>query len=400
MGGAPGGSVIQCAIVESPIASTGGLRALGVLAWASMVVFSLGCTSAETPEEPDPGPKMPEGGLLDYPVDAIGPFHVGYRSFYHTYQPKGVDGPREILVNLWYPTLDEEGTPPAYLNVFVDEDVFEGASVAPPMEAAGYPVHLHTHGYSGFGGTSSDMMHWFASHGWIAIAPDHKGNTLPEHKDKVPLTISSLRSMDLTASLDALESLPADDPLAGKCRTDRVLLSGHSFGARTAWATGGAKYDVAAIQAMCDSGTAFSEPCTPEQIAVFGEGLGDPRVAAGIPMAGGVGDEPGWFGYDGYDAVNKPYMLMTGTLDPVGAENVWTRVTSIDFTWLDFEGGCHQLFALGGCAEFPELEGWALVNTYAFSFARRHILGDTSDRVKGILDGTEVLSSKVHYQHK
>ncbi|WP_170319553.1 chlorophyllase/cutinase-like alpha/beta fold protein [Polyangium spumosum] len=376
------------------------LLALGIGSGSLLSLLS-GCAPEAPPSNPDTGPKMPEGDLLDYPVDAPGPFRVGYRSFLYTYQPKGVPGPREIRVNLWYPTLDEEGTPPRYINVFPDEDVFEGASVAPPMEAAGYPVHLHSHGYSGFGGTSSDMMRWFASHGWVAVAPDHKGNTLPEHEDTVPLTMSFLRPMDLTASLDALEALPADDPLSGKCRTDEVLLSGHSFGGRTAWATGGAVHDLAAIQAMCDAGSKFSEPCTPEQIAVFGEGLGEPRVAAAIPMASGVGaDEPGWFGYDGYDAVNKPFMQMSGSLDPVGAENVWSRVTSIDFTWLDFEGGCHQLFALGGCPEFDSLEGWALVNKYAFAFARRHVLADTSDEVRKILDGTEVLSPKVKFQHK
>ena len=382
-----------------------------MIQWAAVVSFSafrrahraiaLGIGSVAllagcSPEAPPANP--PEGSLLDSPVDAIGPFRVGYRSFVYTYQPKGVPGPREIRVNLWYPTLDEEGTPPRYINVFPDDDVFEGASVAPPVEAAGYPVHLHSHGYSGFGGTSSDMMRWFASHGWVAVAPDHTGNTLPEHEDTVPLTMSFLRSMDLTASLDAIEALPADDPLAGKCRTGEVLLSGHSFGGRTAWATGGAKYDLAAIQALCDDGSKFSEPCTPEQIAVFGDGLGDPRVVAGIPMAIGHGD--GWFGEDGYNAVKKPYLYMTGTLDPVGAENVWSRVTSIDFTWLDFEGGCHQLFALGGCQEFDSYEGWRLVNIYAFAFARRHVLGDTSDKVRTILDGTEVLSPKVRYQHK
>ncbi|MBK9262669.1 MAG: hypothetical protein IPM54_23065 [Polyangiaceae bacterium] len=343
---------------------------------------------------------MPEGGLLDYPVDEVGPFRVGYRTFIHTYSPADNSGPRDIRINIWYPTLDTEGENPKYINVFPDDDVFIDAKLAPPMEAAGYPVHVHSHGYSGFGGTSSNMMHWFASHGWVAIAPDHTGNTLPEHEDKKPITISYWRSMDISASLDVLETLDASDPLAGKCRTKNALLSGHSFGSFTTWATGGATFDVAEVQAMCDSGTKFSEPCTAEQIAVFGKGLGDLRIAAGLPMAGGVGTGPGWFGYDGMDAVQKPYMLMTGTLDPVGAENVWDRIKTIDFTWLDFVGGCHQLFGLGGCQEFDSFEGWALVDSYALAFANRHILGDENPRVLGILDGSEVLSSKVIFNHK
>jgi len=360
----------------------------------------LGCGPTEQSPATPAGPPMPEGGLLDYPVDELGPFHVGYRTFLTTYQPKVVEGPREIRINIWYPTLDEEGTNPKYLNVFPDDDVFEGASVAPPFDPAGYPVHIHSHGYSAFGGSSSDMMHWFASHGWVAIAPDHTGNTLPEHEDKKPISISFLRSMDITASLDVLENLEASDPLAGKCRTDKVFMSGHSFGSFTTWASGGATFVLSEIQAMCDSGTRFSEPCKPEEIAVFGEGLGDSRIAAGLPMAGGVGTEPGWFGFDGYDAVKKPYMLMTGTDDPVGAENVWDRVKTIDFTWLDFEGGCHQLFALGGCPNFETYEGWRLVATYAQAFANKHILGDPSPKVSGILDNTDVLSPKVHFQHK
>jgi len=179
-------------------------------------------------------------------------------------------------------------------------------------------------------------------------------------------------------------------------------MSGHSFGAFTTWASGGGTFDLAEIQALCDSGTRFSEPCKPEEIAVFGEGLGDTRIVAGLPMAQGVGTTPGWFGYDGYDAVAKPYMLMSGTedTDSAPAQNVWDRVKSIDFTWLDFEGGCHQLFALGGCPNFDSYEGWKLVATYSQAFANRHVLGDEGAKVVGLLDGSEVISPKVHFQHK
>jgi len=105
---------------------------------ASALVFApalvlLGCSNATDTPPPDPGPPYPEGGLLDYPVDELGPFRVGYRTFLHTYQPK-LGGPREIRINIWYPTLDMEGTNPKYLNVFPDEDVFEDASVAKPID--------------------------------------------------------------------------------------------------------------------------------------------------------------------------------------------------------------------------------------------------------------------------
>lgn len=209
-----------------------------------------------------------------------------------------------------------------------------------------------------------------------------------------------LRSLDVTAALDSLESLPADDPLAGKCLTKNVLLSGHSFGTQTTWATAGAAWDMAEINAKCGPPTNFPEPCTPEQIAVFEPGLRDPRVKAGLPMAGGTGTGPDWFLQSGFDAVKMPFMLMSGTDDPVGAENVFSFVTSIDFTWLDIEGGCHQLFALGGCSKISDADGFPIVRTYAQAFANRHILGDMSAKVAGLLDGTDVLSPKVTFHHK
>lgn len=373
-------------------------------AFAALVAFASGCGDAgaetSTPAA-DAGPQMPAGGLLDWAVDELGPFRVGYRTLETAYAPPGGGADRTLVVNVWYPTLDTEGVPPAYLHAFQDPDVLEGATLAPPVEPAGYPVHVYSHGHWGFGGTSSDLMHWFASHGWVAVAPDHAGNTLPEHIDgPLPIAMDYFRPMDISASLDALEALDPADPLAGKCRTDRVLMSGHSRGTVTTWAAGGAAFDTVSIQAMCDAG-AFAEPCTPADLAVFAAGLGDARVVAAIPMAGGVAaDEPGWFGMTGYDAAAKPFMLMSGSADPVGAENVWARVTALDLTWLDFAGGCHQLFGLGGCPELEENEGWRLVDTYALSFARRHVLGDQGARVAAILDGSEVLSPKVGFEHK
>lgn len=343
------------------------------------------------------GPEMPDGGLLHFPVDAVGPFRVGYRAWKITYEPKaGGGGPREIGINVWYPTLDTEGTNPVYLKLFEDTDVLENAALAPPIEPAGYPVHVYSHGASGFGATSSDLMHYFASHGWVAVAPDHTGNTLGTPTSPYPLSLYVHRSTDVSAALDALDALPEGDPLAGKCRTERVILSGHSFGTFTTWASGGAAFDPSALEAKCNAGE-FTEPCAPEQIDAFAKGLGDARVVAGLPMAGG---SPGWIADGGFDAASKPFFLMTGSNDPVGAEAVWDATTSLDLTWIDIEGGCHQLFALGGCAEVDSAVGYAIVNTYALAFARRHVLGDESDRVARLLDGTEPVSDLVTFQRK
>jgi predicted dienelactone hydrolase len=363
---------------------------VGWACWALVIVAFTGCSRARD--------ESIAGKLLDYPVDKVGPFRVGYRSWKTTYTPPIGDA-RTIRINVWYPTNVTSGSNPVY-GIVRDTDVFSDATLAPPVETAGYPVHVYSHGRSGFGGTSSDLMHYFASHGWVAVAPDHTGDLFPNDTPELPASIYYLRSLDVSAVLDVLESLPADDPLAGKCRTKSVFMSGHSFGALTTWASSGAKFDMASLRNMCSDGSSFSAPCTNEEIELFAKGLSDSRIVSGLPMAGGVGSGPGFFGTTGYDAVKKPMMLMSGTDDPIGADEIFARATSLDFTWLDIAGACHQTFALGACDNLVNDEGYRIVNTYALAFARRAVLGDRSPRITGILSGAEVVSSKVAYRHK
>jgi predicted dienelactone hydrolase len=364
----------------------------------------LGLLAASCSNASDDPPAASSAGhaTLAYPVEQVGPFHVGYRTLKATYQPPAGAPSRTIPLNLWYPTTDTSGDSPRYSPVMSpDADVFTDATLAPPADPTGYPVVVHSHGHWGFGGNSSDVMHYFASHGWVVIAPDHLGDTLPEFSnDRSDPALYFLRSLDIKAALDTLEALPASDPLAGHCVTDRVFMTGHSRGCVTTWASSGATFDVDAVRAMCNDGTSFSRACTEDEIQVFAGGLGDRRVIAGLPMAGGIGDEPGWFGLTGYNAVHKPMLSMSGSDDDTaGAGRLWDRVSGLDFTWVDLAGGCHQIFGLGGCAKITDAEGFPLVNTYALAFARRTLLGDTSPRVAAILGG-ESLSPLVTFKHK
>jgi predicted dienelactone hydrolase len=375
----------------------GTVRALAFLGFGAV----LGCGS-DAPDAPAtvdaavPKIAMPTGDLLSFAVDKDGPFKVGHRAREITYTPPGNTGPRTISVDLWYPSLDAEGEAAKYISIFTDADVFEGASLAPPSNGKDYPVHVYSHGSSGFGAASPELAHYFASHGWVFVAPNHVGNTLgsPEGKDR-PITIYYQRASDVSASLDMLTKLEATDPLAGKARTARVVLSGHSFGGYTGWAIGGAVFDVAAIQAKCDGG-AFTKGCRAEDLEVFKKGVADPRIVAVIPMAGGNVDM-----FSDFDAPKKPYLLMSGSEDTgASGQPIFDKVTTLDLTWIEFVGGCHQLFALGGCAKFEERLGWSLVNVYALAFARRYLLGDKTARTTAIVTGTESLSEKVTYQHK
>lgn len=362
------------------------LLALGVLA-----AQALACGEEDAPAAPPPAPST-----LDFPLEQKGPFRVGHRTVTTRYQPPGGLPERTITVHLWYPTEDTEGEPVKYL-LFPDKESLEGARLAPPVEAAGYPVHVHSHGMWGFAGNSAGVMRWFASHGWVAAAPDHAGNTLPEQKSEgIPLRIYYLRPLDIRATLDALDALPGGDPLAGKLRTKTVSMSGHSFGTNTAWATLGARYDTKKIEEFCAQPGKFSEPCAPGEVAVFEGDLSDPRVVAGVPMAGAPTD---WFGA-GLNEVKRPVQFQTATGDPVGADKLWNAASLSDFTWVEFEGGCHQLFGLGGCGDYEDEEGFRLVSVYALAHARRYVLGDPQEKTADLLGGKASLSSRITLRHK
>ncbi|MCS6898608.1 MAG: hypothetical protein RMJ98_02410 [Myxococcales bacterium] len=122
-------------------------------------------------------------------------------------------------------------------------------------------------------------------------------------------------------------------------------MSGHSFGTNTTWAILGARYDRKKIEEFRAQPGKFSEPCAPEEIAVFEGDLSDPRVVAGVPVAGAPTD---WFGV-GLNEVRRPVQFQTATGDPVGADELWATVS------LPHAGGLQRLRGRGGASagEYP-----------------------------------------------
>jgi predicted dienelactone hydrolase len=333
--------------------------------------------------DPDQGPDVAAPSLtLKAPVDAAGPFRVGYRSFEHRYTPAGLSEERAITLHIWYPTEATSGKHPTYNGFFPDEEALENAPAAGPLDAS-YPVHVHSHGHQGFGGTSAFLMRRFASHGWVAIAPDHVGDLLGAHGDSGTIAHYIKRPGDISASLDALAALPANDPLA-RVDVSRVIMSGHSRGCHTVWSVVGASFDP-------DAGGL--DPATPAELAVFAQGFRDPRVVAAIPMAGTYSRD--WFGVDGYKAASVPMLALTGSEDNAASARFrFDNLPGADLTWVELAGGCHQTFALGFCDTLQTEEGFGIVDAYAMAFARVTLLGDTDAKSLGILEGTTEVSAK------
>jgi predicted dienelactone hydrolase len=359
--------------------------------FAAVVSMLLACGG----EEADPLPPVVDPSTFGVSDD--GPYACGHRVLETTYTPVEGLPSRTIPVHVWYPTMDTDGEHARYRGIFQDPLAWEDATLAEPAWTAGYPVLAHSHGYMGFAGNSHRMMCHFATHGWVAVAPEHVGNTLTDTPDPLPLSAFLSRPLDVTAAIDRVVGLPSGDPLAGRVDASRLVVSGHSFGIFTAWSLAGATYDRQAIEQRCAAGQTAS--CSKDELARFDAPLAEPRAKAAIPMAGG---KHAFFGADGLQSVEIPVLLMTGSLDDVGGDEVFAGADGVPLTWVDVEGGCHQLYGLGNtsvgdeaCKTLPDEEGFAIVNPYALAYARYHVLGERGDAVRGLIEDDADLSPRV-----
>lgn len=353
--------------------------------WLLGVPGVLGCAGASDSDETGVGGSDSAGtpDPLAWDLEEPGPYGIGYRSWDHTYLPADELGERTVRINLWYPTAEPTGASeePARYTVGTDAEVLQDAVPADPVYAAGYPVHLHSHGSQGYGATSAFLARHFASHGWVFLAPDHTDNTLLDNAEPRPSEHYVQRPLDLGAALDALD---ADPGLGGSADTSAVLLSGHSFGAYATWSALGAAHDLDHIADRCEAGELGGGSCHEALLTLLEAGVADERVVAGLTMAGTGSTD--WFGPTGQQSVGRPVMLMSGSEDDVGQAEEWERVEGLDYTWVELEGGCHQSFALGACETLDVDEGFRVVRTFALAYGRVHLLGDT--------DGNEVITGE------
>lgn len=331
----------------------------------------------------------PEGRVdLTWPVELDGPYQAGHRTVEITYEALSTGQNRTIMLHLWYPTEATSGDDVAYVGLFADDAVYGNAPLAAPAVGDAYPLHVHSHGDLGYAGSSPYLMRHFATHGWIVAAPDHTGNTIVDNISPRPSWMYTVRLEDISATLDHLQELPDEDPLAGMIDPNQAVLSGHSYGAYTTLGLAGADYDLERVASICAEEP--SGACAPEVLSLFEAGLFEPRVVAAIPMAPG---NYAMYGADGVAAVEVPTLHMTGSEDrPEANENIWSALPA-PAVRVHVAGGCHQLFALGGCELIDDDTGLPIINGYALAFARHHLLGD--EGVSGLLDGTTPLDEAV-----
>lgn len=359
-----------------------------------------GATDAGPAGDPTNGRKD-----LTWAPDKLGPYNVGFRTYKHTYNANQGDIPeRELTVNLWYPTDAKEGEEPTYFGTwsasfyyaFANEKVVLDAKAAAPAVGDKYPVLAVSHGASGFGGSTAFLHHYFASHGWVVVAPDHLTDTLSDVGKKSARWLRLARPLDVSAAVDSLTTLPADT-LAGTPDTTAIAFAGHSRGGVTTWAASGAVFDRAAIEAECKAQS--DTTCTEALLDGYAKGARDKRVVCGIPMAGAGGFSP-WFGEAGHSKAAVPQLQLSGDVDKDDPQKVFDASAPVPVTWVDIKDGCHQAFALGVCKDLKKTEGFPIIDAYALAFARYHVLTDRTEATTKILDGSATVSTRVTFKRR
>ena len=190
-----------------------------------------------------------------------GSYNIGYATWEHVYTD-AVGEERTIDINVWFPTDDEQGEDVAYLGFIEDPEVLSGVLLAEPFGAQKHPMMVFSHGNFGYGANSAFLMRHFASHGWVAAAPNHRGNTVSDFAEELPPSIRHWRPTDDSETINAV----AGEAWLSSVQTEEIILAGHSYGAYDGWLLSGGHLDLQALEELCSEGVGMTRPCSAEAL--------------------------------------------------------------------------------------------------------------------------------------
>lgn len=270
---------------------------------------------------PDPEPDVAPSASEPLPdFTAPGPFAAGTAERTVT----GADG-EPLTLQLWYPTGDGDG-PAVRYDGLVEGAAFEGAE-ADCAEVR--PLLAFSHGSGGMRYQSPFLTERLATHGWVVVAPDHRGNTFLD-PDPDFAALMTRRPQDVSDVVDAA----LDEPALAGCLDDSGAhaVAGHSFGGYTSFVAAGAR---------------INDPSGGRSTHA------DPRVTSLVALApwDGAGTLT-----DGTSEVQVPALVLTGVDDattPLSmVERLWAPLPGPDRWFGVMSGVGHYNFAPVACLLF------------------------------------------------
>lgn len=224
-----------------------------------------------------------------------------------------------------------------------------------PKDSTGLlPLVVFSHGAGGSDNAFPELTDHWAGYGYVVILPTHSDSIALRRKNGEDLSglrtnpkslISSVqptqRLADVKLILDSLsaieEKVPTLRDAQGKGRIDRerIGVGGHSAGAMTASLALGVKARV--------------------NLSAQPQAVGDKRIKAGLIVSGqGVSNKAfGLFTKDSWSEMDKPMMVITGSLDkaaltnetPASRQEAFELAKPGDKYLLFIEGATHSSYA-------------------------------------------------------
>lgn len=337
----------------------------------------------EPPADPGPPPPPPE-----HSPDAWGPYAVGLyvESFYD-------DSTGRILETMiWYPANKAQEDGIAYFGLLPGEAIEEPS---PNKTGAPYPLVLFSHGFQGINFQSFAILEYVASHGYVVASSNHPGNTFFDFNasDQQVADVAQARPGDVLYIMGEALKMSAKDSgyLSGMIDTERLAITGHSFGGWTAMVLAGGVVDVDYGNAQCAAGTKADVMC--KYIGLWPEGKMAtepiPGLKAGLFYApGGVAAFP----EGALDTIKVPTMITGGSKDhmiPVDVEinplfellpSPKTRVLVEGASHMTWTNICDVPFAAAFLTDFCAIEGviekdagFAIARTVSVAFLGLHV---------------------------
>ena len=348
------------------------------------------------------------GGLGSQPASARpdappyakhGPFAVG------TFDVKIDDATRPLTATVWYPALNPTNAAEANIYHYGSYPIAGHAllNAAADNSKGPYPLIVFSHGNGGLRLQSLYFTEHLASYGFVVIAADHPGSDLnlaaiigaaPPQTQADFDTSYALRPLDVLREITEAEQLnAAGGALAGVIDMQTIAVTGHSFGGYTAFAAGGARLDLGALNQWCANPDPALDPNTvcfmknsafpiakARGLSTAPDGIWpattDPRIRAIVAMAP-------WnapiFGQDGLAAVTIPTLVMVGTKDRTtiperDAYVFYNGISSPAKTLVTFDNADHLIFADGCPPELANTKFFASCSDKVWDMDRVHDL--------------------------